>query len=112
MAAVAERCKEINHHPEWSNVYNEVFIRWTTHHNNRGVMKKDRILATVCDQLAEEYGAEAVEGTASGNLINDAGDAGRECCNTGPQSEKQKIEEEEGDDAKVGSVAGIGGQPS
>ena len=31
MTAVAEECKKRRHHPEWSNVYNTVFVRWTTH---------------------------------------------------------------------------------
>ena len=31
MTRVAMAAERSNHHPEWSNVYNRVSIRWTTH---------------------------------------------------------------------------------
>lgn len=69
-------------------------------------------MATVCDALAKEHGAEAGAGKGLGDLVGSAGEVGRQCCSTGHEKEKQKIEEEEGDEAKEGSVAGMGGQPS
>ncbi|KAL2153184.1 hypothetical protein VTH82DRAFT_4339 [Thermothelomyces myriococcoides] len=48
-------CKLKNHHPEWSNVYNTTFIRWTTHHP-KGLSEKDIELATICDKLATDFG--------------------------------------------------------
>lgn len=111
MNAVSAKCKETNHHPEWSNVYNEVFVRWTTHKSPGGVRKKDRIMATVCDSFADAYGADVVQRRDMGGLTA-AGQTGRDCCTTGPESEKEKVEKEEKEEGREGSVAEMGGQPS
>ena len=42
---VAELAESQNHHPEWSNVYNKVSIRLTTHDAGNQVTDKDRALA-------------------------------------------------------------------
>ncbi|KAL0944308.1 pterin-4-alpha-carbinolamine dehydratase family protein [Colletotrichum truncatum] len=55
MTAVSLQCKTHNHHPEWSNVYNTTFIRWTTH-NPKGLSGKDLKLAMICDALAKDFG--------------------------------------------------------
>ncbi|KAF5022348.1 hypothetical protein F66182_5597 [Fusarium sp. NRRL 66182] len=55
MTGVALQCKIKNHHPEWSNVYNTTFIRWTTH-SPAGLSDKDIDLAAKCDALAAELG--------------------------------------------------------
>ncbi|PKS08951.1 hypothetical protein jhhlp_003564 [Lomentospora prolificans] len=55
MTAVSLQCKLKNHHPEWSNVYNTTFIRWTTH-NPKGLSDKDILLAAICDDLAQAFG--------------------------------------------------------
>ncbi|EHA52196.1 hypothetical protein MCOR27_010947 [Pyricularia oryzae] len=55
MTAVSLQCKIKNHHPEWSNVYNTTFIRWTTH-SPKGLSAKDVDLAAVCDSLATAFG--------------------------------------------------------
>lgn len=39
-----------NHHPDWTNVYNKVFIRLTTH-DSGGVTDKDFALAAEIDAL-------------------------------------------------------------
>uniref|UniRef100_L2GG31 4a-hydroxytetrahydrobiopterin dehydratase n=1 Tax=Colletotrichum fructicola (strain Nara gc5) TaxID=1213859 RepID=L2GG31_COLFN len=55
MTAVSLQCKTHNHHPEWSNVYNTTFIRWTTH-SPKGLSVKDLKLAMICDALAKDFG--------------------------------------------------------
>lgn len=54
MTLVSDACKKHRHHPEWSNIYNKIFIRWTTH-NPRGLSSKDIDLARICDDLASKY---------------------------------------------------------
>ncbi|KAG4027112.1 hypothetical protein MFRU_033g00820 [Monilinia fructicola] len=51
MDVVAARCKHEKHHPEWVNIYNMVFIRWTTH-VPRGLSSKDILMAGFCDAQA------------------------------------------------------------
>lgn len=50
MTQVALRAERQNHHPDWSNVYNKVRVRWTTH-DAGGVTSKDIELALHCDEL-------------------------------------------------------------
>lgn len=47
-ALVAERS---NHHPEWSNVYNRVTVKLTTH-DAGGITEKDFKLASQMDSIA------------------------------------------------------------
>jgi len=51
MTRVAMAAERANHHPEWSNVYNRVTIRWTTHALG-GVSDLDLKLARSCDRFA------------------------------------------------------------
>jgi len=41
----------MDHHPEWSNVYNTVEIRLSTHSAGNVVTEKDRKLAKTIDTL-------------------------------------------------------------
>lgn len=50
MAAVAMLAERADHHPEWSNVYNRVTIRLTTHDAN-GLTRRDFDLAGAIDRL-------------------------------------------------------------
>ncbi|GAP90360.2 putative pterin 4 alpha carbinolamine dehydratase [Rosellinia necatrix] len=59
MTAVSLQCKLSNHHPEWSNVYNTTYIRWTTH-SPEGLSAKDVQLASLCDSLARDFGEVVV----------------------------------------------------
>jgi len=50
MAKVAAIADELNHHPEWSNVYNKVMIKLSTHSAGDIVTDKDRELAKRIDE--------------------------------------------------------------
>ena len=50
MASVALRAEKMNHHPEWSNVYNRVEIMLTTH-DAGGISERDFTLAQQISQL-------------------------------------------------------------
>ncbi len=51
MSRVALAAERRNHHPEWSNVYNRVTIRWTAH-SEGGVTDLDIKLAGMCSRFA------------------------------------------------------------
>ena len=51
MSAVALKAEQMDHHPEWFNVYNRVEIVLTTHDAD-GVTDKDIALGTFMDTLA------------------------------------------------------------
>lgn len=51
MTRVAIVAEKLNHHPEWSNVYNRVTIELSTHDEGNVVTDKDRELAKKIDAL-------------------------------------------------------------
>lgn len=51
MTRVAMNAEKIDHHPEWSNVYNKVEINLSTHDAGDKVTDKDRKLAALIDKL-------------------------------------------------------------
>jgi len=53
MAKVALLAEKYDHHPWWSNIYNKVEIRLTTHEAGNIITEKDRKLATQIDKLLE-----------------------------------------------------------
>jgi 4a-hydroxytetrahydrobiopterin dehydratase len=57
MTRVALRADKVDHHPEWSNVYNRVDILLTTH-DAGGVTMKDVDMARFIDAAAAEPGGE------------------------------------------------------
>lgn len=57
MDHVAKECRIRKHHPEWANVYNEVFVRWTTH-RPRGLSERDLEMARFCEIKAAECAVE------------------------------------------------------
>ena len=61
MTDVAALAEKHDHHPYWSNVYNRVTIRLTTHDAGNQVTDKDRKLA------------EAIEALASASLVQVSG---------------------------------------
>jgi 4a-hydroxytetrahydrobiopterin dehydratase len=51
MTQVAFLAEKANHHPWWSNVYNQVNIRLTTHDAGNIITKKDHDLANAIDKI-------------------------------------------------------------
>lgn len=51
MTKVALIAEKMEHHPDWSNVYNSVTIELSTHDAGNVVTEKDRKLAQAIDQL-------------------------------------------------------------
>lgn len=51
MTKVAFIAEKMNHHPNWSNVYNTVIIELTTHDAGNVVTEKDRKLAEAISAL-------------------------------------------------------------
>jgi 4a-hydroxytetrahydrobiopterin dehydratase len=54
MTEVAAQADRVDHHPEWSNVYNCVSVRLTTH-DSGGVTQSDVHLAGFMDTCASRY---------------------------------------------------------
>ncbi|MBC3785758.1 4a-hydroxytetrahydrobiopterin dehydratase [Spirosoma utsteinense] len=52
MTRVALAAEKMDHHPWWSNVYNQVTIKLSTHDAGNVVTEKDRALAGIIDKLA------------------------------------------------------------
>ena len=55
MSSVALVAEAMNHHPEWSNVYDRVMVDLTTH-DAQGLTALDIALATRMNELAGEAG--------------------------------------------------------
>lgn len=58
IATAAIRIEKLDHHPEWSNVYNRVNIDLTTH-DAGGITTKDVALAEMLESLARKLGASS-----------------------------------------------------
>ena len=52
MARVAFEAEELNHHPEWTNVYNRVQVRLNTHDAGDKVTNNDVELATRIQKIS------------------------------------------------------------
>ena len=53
MTKVGIVAEEMNHHPEWKNIYNKVFIELSTHDAGNIITDKDRKLASAIDLIYE-----------------------------------------------------------
>lgn len=51
MSKVALIAEKMNHHPNWTNVYNEVHISLSTHDKGNSVTSKDKKLAQEIDSV-------------------------------------------------------------
>lgn len=51
MTKVAFVAEKMNHHPEWTNVWNKVTIRLSTHDAGNIITEKDRNLAQAIENL-------------------------------------------------------------
>jgi 4a-hydroxytetrahydrobiopterin dehydratase len=49
MSKVALAAEKMDHHPEWTNVYNKVVIKLSTHSAGNIVTQKDKNLAALID---------------------------------------------------------------
>ena len=58
MTRVALHADKVDHHPEWSNVYNRVEVVLTTH-DAGGVTERDLDMARFIDATAAAMGAKA-----------------------------------------------------
>jgi len=56
MTEVAFHAEGMNHHPNWSNVYNTVDIELSTHDAGNTVTEKDEKLAEQIDKVFKKYG--------------------------------------------------------
>ena len=52
MSRIAFECEALNHHPNWSNVYNVLTITLSTH-DASGVTNKDFKLAEAIENIVE-----------------------------------------------------------
>lgn len=52
MSRIAFECEALNHHPNWSNVYNKLTISISTH-SAKGVTEKDFKLAEAIETIVE-----------------------------------------------------------
>jgi 4a-hydroxytetrahydrobiopterin dehydratase len=55
MTEVAFHAERLNHHPDWSNVWNKVHFKLNTHDAGGIVTEKDRQLAQVIDSIASKH---------------------------------------------------------
>ena len=54
MTCIAMKAEQINHHPEWENVYNKVTITLTTH-DKGGITKLDYDMALFAESCFKNY---------------------------------------------------------
>ncbi|MFM2269031.1 MAG: hypothetical protein RL757_2472 [Bacteroidota bacterium] len=55
MTEVAFAAEKLNHHPNWTNIWNKVEIRLSTHDAGDIVTEKDYTLARVIDRIFMKY---------------------------------------------------------
>jgi 4a-hydroxytetrahydrobiopterin dehydratase len=51
MVRASQKISLLNHHPEWTNIYNKVMVKLSTHDAGNTVTEKDWELARVLDGI-------------------------------------------------------------
>jgi len=54
MVNAAMHIEQLNHHPEWTNIYNKVSVKLQSHDAGNSVTSKDHDLSKVLDKVYEE----------------------------------------------------------
>ena len=54
MKIVSEKCKDLNHHPKWTNVYNKLDVELYTH-DSGGITEKDFELSSFMDSVFQKF---------------------------------------------------------
>ena len=57
LSRVALLAEKMEHHPEWSNIYNRVSIRLITHDKGNTITEKDRLMADSIDKIFLQFTA-------------------------------------------------------
>lgn len=55
MTRVAFECEKMNHHPEWTNIWNKVSISLNTHEAGNVVTEKDHKLADIISGIYANF---------------------------------------------------------
>lgn len=55
LTEIALISEKMNHHPTWSNTYNKVEIRLSTHDAGNTITEKDRKLADCITKIGQKY---------------------------------------------------------
>ena len=55
MIEVAVQVEQLDHHPEWTNIWNKVTFKLCTHDAGDIVTEKDRVLAAAIDKVFTKY---------------------------------------------------------
>ena len=55
MTEIAFNAEQINHHPDWRNVWNKVFIELCTHDMGNIITSKDHQLAEIINKIYARY---------------------------------------------------------
>lgn len=57
MQIAAKSISLYNHHPEWTNIYNKVSVKLSTHDAGNTVTEKDERLAVELDEIYSKLGS-------------------------------------------------------
>ncbi|CAI8298187.1 MAG: pterin-4-alpha-carbinolamine dehydratase [Bacteroidetes bacterium MED-G17] len=52
MQKAAKKIDQLNHHPEWTNIYNTIHVKLNTHDAGGIVTEKDHQLASILDDIS------------------------------------------------------------
>jgi 4a-hydroxytetrahydrobiopterin dehydratase len=55
MQQASLQISKLNHHPEWTNIYNKVDVKLTTHDAKNTITTKDNELADILDLVFEGF---------------------------------------------------------